>query len=97
VYVRRREALTDALGRRGVPVLARDGFNLWVPVASERDALVLLAAQGIGAAPGRPFLAAPVDGEHLRITTAVLPVTAAEQVADALADAALRRHGALHR
>jgi DNA-binding transcriptional MocR family regulator len=97
VYVRRREALTEALGRRGVPVLTRDGFNVWVPVASERDALVLLAAQGIGAAPGRPFLAAPIDGEHLRITTAVLPVTAAEQVADALADAALRRRGALHR
>lgn len=97
VYLRRREALTDALGCRGVPVLARDGFNVWVPVDSERDALVLLAAQGIGAAPGRPFLAAPVDGEHLRITTAVLAVSEAEQVADALADAALRRHGALHR
>jgi len=96
-YVQRRVALTDALAQRGIPVLARDGFNVWVPVANERDAMVLLAAQGIGAAPGRPFLAAPIDGDHLRITTALLPVTEAEQVADALAGAATRRHGALHR
>jgi len=59
--------------------------------------MVLLAAQGIGAAPGRPFLAAPIDGDHLRITTALLPVTDAEQVADALVGAATRRRGALHR
>jgi len=97
VYVHRREALTGALAQRGVPVLARDGFNVWVPVASERDAMVLLAAQGIGAAPGRPFLAAPVGGDHVRITTALLPSSDAEQVADALAGAATRRHGSLHR
>jgi len=96
-YVQRRVALTDALAQRGIPVLARDGFNVWVPVANERDAMVLLAAQGIGAAPGRPFLAAPIDGDHLRITTALLPVPDAEQVADALAGAATRRRGALHR
>jgi len=96
-YVQRRVALTDALAQRGIPVLARDGFNVWVPVASERDAMVLLAAQGIGVAPGRPFLAAPINGDHLRITTALLPVADAEQVADALVGAATRRRGALHR
>jgi DNA-binding transcriptional MocR family regulator len=68
-----------------------------VPVAGERDALVLLAARGIGAAPGRPFLVAPLDGEHLRVTTALLPESAAEQVADALADAALQPGGAASR
>jgi hypothetical protein len=78
-------------------VFARDGFNVWVPVAHERDALVVLAAQGIGAAPGRPFLAAPVDGDHLRVTTALLPVAAAGQIAEALAGAASRRPGAPHR
>lgn len=97
VYVARRLALTEALARRGIEVLARDGFNIWVPVAHERDALVLLAARGIGAAPGRPFLAAPVDGDHLRVTTAVLPVADAEVVASALAGAATRRIGAPHR
>jgi DNA-binding transcriptional MocR family regulator len=66
-------------------------------VAHERDALVLLATQGIGAAPGRPFLVTPDGGDHLRITTAALPVDSADRVADALADAASRRRGALHR
>jgi len=97
VYVARRLALAEALARRGIEVVARDGFNIWVPVAHERDALVLLAARGIGAAPGRPFLAAPVDGDHLRVTTAALPVADAEVVASALAGAATRRIGAPHR
>lgn len=93
VYAQRRQALVDALAQRGVPVLARDGFNLWVPVAHERDALVLLATQGIGAAPGQPFLAAPVDGDHLRVTTALLAVEDADEVADVLADAAVPGNG----
>lgn len=93
VYAQRRQALVDALARRGVPVLARDGFNLWVPVAHERDALVLLATQGIGAAPGQPFLAAPVGGHHLRVTTAVLAVEHADEVAGVLAEAAAPRNG----
>lgn len=96
-YAARRQALVDALARHDVAVLARDGFNLWTPVAHERDALVLLAAQGIGAAPGRPFLAAPLDGDHLRITTAALPVSDAERIGAALADAGSRRNGPLHR
>jgi DNA-binding transcriptional MocR family regulator len=96
-YAARRAALVDALARHSVPVAAGDGFNMWIEVAQERDALVVLAAQGIGAAPGRPFLAAPLPGEHLRITTATLAVTDAERVAAALADAARQRHGPLHR
>ena len=35
---------------------ARDGINLWVDGRDERPALVTLAAQGIGVAPGTPFL-----------------------------------------
>ncbi|HEY2205021.1 MAG TPA: aminotransferase class I/II-fold pyridoxal phosphate-dependent enzyme [Pseudonocardia sp.] len=97
VYARRREALVAALAGRGVPVVGRDGFNLWLPVEHERDALVVLAAQGIGAAPGQPFLAAPVAGDHLRITTATLAERDAAPVADALADAARRGERPLHR
>jgi DNA-binding transcriptional MocR family regulator len=97
VYADRRQALADALERRGVMVLARDDLNVWVPVVHERDALIVLATQGIGAAPGRPFLAAPDGGDHLRITTAALPVDGADEVAEALAGAAWRQRGALHR
>ena len=44
---------------RGVPFTGTDGINLWMSVADERSALLMLAAQGIGAAPGEPFLVRP--------------------------------------
>ncbi|MGH3440219.1 MAG: aminotransferase class I/II-fold pyridoxal phosphate-dependent enzyme, partial [Sciscionella sp.] len=97
-YAERRQALVDALAVRGISVHARDGFNLWVDVAHERDALVVLATHGIGAAPGRPFLPGPNGGDHLRVTTALLPTEHASTVADALADAATPHpNGAIHR
>jgi DNA-binding transcriptional MocR family regulator len=97
VYARRREALVRALHQRGSAVLAPDGFNLWLPVEHERDALVGLAARGIGAAPGQPFMAAPLGRDHLRITTATLTEGDAESVADALVEAAQPRRGPLRR
>lgn len=97
VYAQRRVALIEALAREGLSVQATDGFNLWVEVAQERDAMVVLAAQGMGAAPGRPFLAGPLAGEHLRVTTASLPVADARRVGPALAAAARERRGRLHR
>ena len=45
--------------RAACPVTGSDGINLWMRVADERSALVTLAAQGIGAAPGEPFRRAP--------------------------------------
>lgn len=98
VYARRRRALVDALAERGVPVPGKDGFNLWVPVADERDALVLLAARGIGVAPGKPFAVAKDSGDHLRITTATLRTEDAPWIADAVAEAASpRRRGPIAR
>ncbi|MGO1056386.1 aminotransferase class I/II-fold pyridoxal phosphate-dependent enzyme [Crossiella sp. CA198] len=88
VYGQRRSALKDALTSRGIRSTGWDGINLWIDVAREREALVTLAAQGIGAAPGSPFLVEPSGGDHLRITTATLPVSEAAAVADALAEAA---------
>ena len=97
--LRRQRALGDALRARGVPVAPADGINLWVPVLSERAALVQLAAAGIRVAPGSPFLAASdtVDaangsrsrpgGDFVRVTVGVLR-DGADEVADALASAA---------
>jgi DNA-binding transcriptional MocR family regulator len=97
VYAGRRAALVGQLAGRGVAVSAGDGFNVWVGVEHERDALVLLAARGIGAAPGRPFLAAPCGGDHLRITTATLHTADALGVGAALAEAASAHSGHPHR
>ena len=70
-YQRRRRLVTDALGSVGVPTTGRDGINVWMRVADERSALITLAAQSIGAAPGEPFFVHD-DIDHLRITLSPL-------------------------
>lgn len=90
-YLDRRRALVDALCAAGVEVDAgRSGLNLWVPVDDERDAVVSLAASGIGAAPGSPFSVDAGEQDHIRLTisTVVDPIPLAEAVA-----AAARRGG----
>jgi DNA-binding transcriptional MocR family regulator len=70
-YADRRSAVADALADRGVATGGTDGINLWVPVADERHALMALAAQGVGVAPGSPFLVRP-DRDHVRVTVGLL-------------------------
>lgn len=55
-YARRRGEFTAVLDAAGVGYTGSDGINLWVQVADERSALLYLAARGIGAAPGGPFM-----------------------------------------
>jgi len=88
-YQRRRRLVTDRLHAAGVRTTGRDGFNVWVEVGDERSALITLAAQGIGAAPGEPFLVHP-DRDHLRITVSALRANDDEvhAVVDRIADAA---------
>jgi len=98
-YYTRQRALGEALRLRGLPVASADGINMWVPVLSERSALVQLAAAGIRVAAGTPFLAAGegaaggngsrsrAEGEFVRVTVGVLR-DGTDEVADALATAA---------
>jgi DNA-binding transcriptional MocR family regulator len=85
-YSSRRQAFVDALAGEGIPVVGADGLNVWVPVRDESAALMRLAAQGIGAAPGTPFQVLPDEG-HVRVTTGLLADRVAE-VAHAVAAAA---------
>ncbi|MDP2293671.1 MAG: aminotransferase class I/II-fold pyridoxal phosphate-dependent enzyme [Actinomycetota bacterium] len=66
-YAARRRAVTAVLAGAGVGFTGTDGINLWMQVADERSALLTLAAQGIGAAPGEPFMVR-VDEPSLRVT-----------------------------
>ncbi len=85
-YASRRAAMVAALTQRGVRTVGWDGFNLWVEVSHERDTLVMLAAHGVGAAPGSPFRAAPgTHPEHIRLTTAALDRGLADWVAEIIA------------
>lgn len=88
-YQRRRREVTGILDAASVPTTGRDGINLWMRVEDERSALLTLAAQSIGAAPGGPFLVNPA-ADHLRVTLSPLGGPTAELVraAERLADAA---------
>ncbi len=70
-YARRRRLVAEVLTEHAVPFTAGDGINLWMRVEDERSALITLAAQGIGAAPGEPFM---VRNDHpsLRLTVGLL-------------------------
>ena len=84
-YGDRRSRLVEALADHGIELVAPgSGLNVWVPVDDERDALVALAATGIGAAPGRPFLPAAATADHIRLTISAVedpePIAAAVAV-----------------
>ncbi|HNJ97568.1 MAG TPA: aminotransferase class I/II-fold pyridoxal phosphate-dependent enzyme [Ilumatobacteraceae bacterium] len=85
-YARRRQAVTAVLDRKGVTYTGSDGINLWVQVSDERSALLTLAARGIGAAPGEPFMVHD-DAAWLRITVGLIDQDI-EHVAELLAEAA---------
>ena len=85
-YARRRRLVGAVLQSRDVAVTGTDGINLWMKVADERSALVTLAAQGIGAAPGQPFQVRH-DIPHLRVTVGLID-SDHERIANQLATAA---------
>jgi DNA-binding transcriptional MocR family regulator len=90
-YARRRAALVDALAVQDVHVGGNDGINVWVPVLDESAALLRLASQGIGVAPGSPFGVRPGPVNHIRVTAGLL----ADGQADVAVDiAAASRAGA---
>ncbi|MCW2640703.1 MAG: ydcR [Dactylosporangium sp.] len=81
-YASRRAALVDALAGHDVNVGGNDGINVWVPVLDESAALLRLASQGIGVAPGSPFAVLPGPMNHIRVTAGLLADGHAEVAAD---------------
>lgn len=102
VYAERRRAVDDVLGAAGVATTGSDGINLWMTVDHEQSALVSLAARGIGAAPGAPFMVRP-DDDHLRVTVGLLDpalmdvASIADQLATAAQEHTRRRRPTAHR
>jgi DNA-binding transcriptional MocR family regulator len=85
-YAARRAAVTEVLAEHRVGFTGSDGINLWMQVTDERSSLITLAAQGIGAAPGEPFMVQP-DAPSLRVTVGLIDHDI-EAIAKVLADAA---------
>lgn len=95
-YRKRRAALVEALRRHEMTVAdTGSGLNLWIPVDDERNALVALAASGVGAAPGTPFLVEPGGPDHIRLT--ISAVDDPERLAGLVAAAAHRDGAAVRR
>ena len=96
-YADRRAAISRVLADHGVDVTGTDGINVWMGVDDERAAVVALAAQGIGVAPGAPFLV-HADTDHLRVTiSALAPQRNLDRVAEQLATAASLARARRHR
>lgn len=86
-YADRRATFAAALAAHGIATTGSDGINQWVPVVDERSTTIALAAQGIGVAPGTPFLVRP-DTDHIRVTVGLLAdPEAIETLADQIAQA----------
>ena len=91
-YTRRRRSFIEHLVLRGVPDEAfldpGTGMNVWLQVSDEQSTVAELASQGIGVAPGRPFMVTTSDQDYIRVTTATLGDPAEiERVATAVAKA----------
>jgi DNA-binding transcriptional MocR family regulator len=84
-YTERRRALLEHLAARDIPAQGRSGLNVWLPVPTESTAIRNLVVLGWAVAAGEVFRIDTPPG--LRITTAGLPVSDAEQLADDLARA----------
>ncbi|CAL9365201.1 Vitamin B6 salvage pathway transcriptional repressor PtsJ [Streptomyces sp. enrichment culture] len=84
-YGRRRDALIDALARRGVAAHGRSGVNVWIPVPDETGAVARLLHAGWAVAPGARFRMHAPPG--IRITVSTLGVEEADPLADAVASA----------
>lgn len=86
-YRRRRETVVAALAEHEIFLGGSDGINIWVPVLDESAALVRLASQGIGVAPGAPFAARSEQGGHIRVTVG-LATSFHDELAESIALAA---------
>lgn len=88
VYAERREALVAGLAEAGIDVAGDDGLNIWVPVRDESAAMISLAGDGIGVAPGDPFIMRSNYPDHIRVTAGLVHSRDAAAVATAIAVAA---------
>lgn len=83
IYRERRNALIEALAKRGIASSGRSGLNVWVPVPEEASVVSGLREAGYGVAAGERFRLRA--GPAIRVTTATLAPEEAAGFADALA------------
>ncbi|MEC5319367.1 aminotransferase class I/II-fold pyridoxal phosphate-dependent enzyme [Brenneria populi subsp. brevivirga] len=82
VYHQRRQGLADALARRGIYVPENDSLCIWLPVPSERYALITMAAHGVAVQPGERF--GTKNGHYVRMSISQLQEPLIETIAEAV-------------
>jgi DNA-binding transcriptional MocR family regulator len=82
-YASRRQALIEALARRGIEARGRSGLNVWIPVPEEAAVVRALAASGYAVAAGERFRLRSEPA--IRVTISRLPPDSADALADAIA------------
>lgn len=82
-YRERREALLDALARRGIAAHGRSGLNVWIPVPEEAENVRLLGESGWAVSAGSRFRIRTPPA--IRVTISTLQPEEAEQLAEDLA------------
>jgi DNA-binding transcriptional MocR family regulator len=85
-YRSRRTALQDALHRRGLATIGRDGYNVWVPLREPAGLPMVLARAGFSVADGGAFQTHSRE-PYCRVTVAALPEQEAPGLAALLAGA----------
>jgi DNA-binding transcriptional MocR family regulator len=86
-YAAKRLALREALSVRGLEAHGATGINVWVRVPDETRTVAALRDAGYAVAPGSLFRMSAPPG--IRITVSALPEAGVEQLAEAVAAAAL--------
>ncbi|MFG2133342.1 aminotransferase class I/II-fold pyridoxal phosphate-dependent enzyme [Streptomyces sp. NPDC048751] len=93
-YGERRDALIDALARRGIAAHGRSGMNVWVPVRDETGAVARLLHAGWAVAPGARFRMSAPPGIRITVSTLTADEIAplADTIAAAVGPAPVRRY-----
>lgn len=86
-YDRRRQLFVEAFRPHGLEIQSNAGLNLWVPVASEQETLVSLAAKSISVAGGSSFVSRRGDQPHVHLSLGCLGTRAEELCNDVLESA----------
>ncbi|UGT77071.1 aminotransferase class I/II-fold pyridoxal phosphate-dependent enzyme [Mycolicibacterium smegmatis] len=71
-YARRQTSFASVLAEHEIRTVGHDGLNAWVPVQDESAALMRMAVEGVGAAPGHLFTVGPGEKPHVRITVGLV-------------------------
>ena len=83
-YSRRRAAVIDALGARGIRAHGLTGLNVWIPVPEEVPVVQGLAERGWAVQAGEPYRLRSAPAIRVTIASLQDPITFADDLREVL-------------